>query len=140
MIDQSTNEASAQVSISKIATCMITATSASSSTIEAVKSFTNLASPPGPSANRAHIQELRIINLSIDAAFASGELSERERRYLGLMLRNSDPQLLRLAGAQQLQQPRPSQHSSAPLLPPAGLLQVLDERISHTLLKLYDES
>ncbi len=114
------------------------AIAAPASSMQAVKSFTNLASASAP--NRGDIRELRLINLSIDTAFASGELSERECRYLGLMLRNNDPQLLRLAGAQQLQPPRPSQHSPAQLLPPAGLLQVLDERISHALLKLYEES
>jgi hypothetical protein len=46
------------------------------------------------------------------------------------MLRNSDQQLLRFAALHQ--------HSpSATSLPAAGLLDVLDERISHALLQLY---
>jgi hypothetical protein len=75
--------------------------------------------------------EVNRITLSIDAALASGELSERERRYLRLMLRNRDEQLLRCARL------HPAPPSSASLLPAAGLLDVLDERISHALLRQY---
>jgi uncharacterized membrane protein len=69
---------------------------------------------------------LNRIEVSIDAAYTSGALSDRERRYLRLMLRNSDQQLLRLAAT-----------SSPPQLPAHALLQVLDERISYSLLQQY---
>jgi hypothetical protein len=80
---------------------------------------------PAPPA-RVPVQELNRIEVSIDAAYTSGALSDRERRYLRLMLRNSDQQLLRLAAT-----------SSPPQLPAHALLQVLDERISYSLLQQY---
>ena len=86
--------------------------------------------PPPP---RAATHELNRIERSIDSACSSGQLTERERRYLRLMLRNSDQQLLRFADLHQ--PPAPNAHAS--LLPAAGLLDVLDERISQALLQQY---
>jgi uncharacterized membrane protein len=76
-------------------------------------------------------QELSRASLIIEAAFASGELSERERRYLRIMLRNADQQLLRLVATQQMQPRAPASAASS------SLLDVLDERISHALLQQY---
>ena len=76
------------------------------------------------------------IERSIDSASSSGQLTVRERRYLRLMLRNSDQQLLRFADLHQ--PPAPTAHAS--LLPAAGLLDVLDERISQALLQQYGVS
>ena len=78
-------------------------------------------------------QELARVGRIIDDAFAAGDLSGRERRCLRLMLRNSDQQLLRFAVLHQ--------HSpSASWVQAGGLLDVLDERISHALLQHYRTS
>jgi hypothetical protein len=78
-------------------------------------------------------QELARVGRLIDDAFAAGDMSDRERRCLRLMLRNSDEQLLRFAVLHQ--------HSpSASWVQAGGLLDVLDERVSHALLQQYRKS
>lgn len=124
-----------------------------SGTAAAPLSCSSAATPasPGPPAripvqelNRIEVQELNRIEVSIDAAYTSGALSDRERRYLSLMLRNSDQQLLRLAATNgslvtTVSLSPPAAAASPPSLPAHALLQVLDERISHSLLQQYGQ-
>ncbi len=112
------------------------ATSAFSSSNDEATSLASQAPPP-----LAATRELNRIERSIDAACSSGELSERERRYLRLMLRNSDQQLLRFAAMHLQPQADPkSAHVTHTLLPAAQLLDVLDERISQALLQQYRDN
>jgi hypothetical protein len=112
------------------------ATSAFSSSNDEATSLASQAPPP-----LAATRELNRIERSIDAACSSGELSERERRYLRLMLRNSDQQLLRFAAMHEPPQADPqSAHVTHALLPAAQLLDVLDERISQALLQQYRDN
>ncbi len=111
-----------------------------SGTASALLSSTESSSGATPAPpTRASFQEFNRIQVSIDVAFTSGELSERERRYLRLMLRNSDQQLLRLAATHTcLASVSPAAAAICPpSLPAHALLQVLDDRISHSLLQLY---
>jgi hypothetical protein len=116
-----------------------------SGNVAAPLSCSSAATPatPAPPA-RIPVQELNRIEVSIDAAYTSGALSDRERRYLRLMLRNSDQQLLRLAATHgslvtSVSVSPPAAAASPPSLPAHALLQVLDERISHSLLQQYGQ-
>jgi hypothetical protein len=87
---------------------------------------TSLATPAhGSSKELTHVARI------IHSAHASGELSARERRYLRLMLRNEDQQLLRFAVT------RRGSDDSSLATDVSDLLDVLDERVSHALLQQY---
>jgi hypothetical protein len=90
---------------------------------------------PSQGPSQEFIAEFNLINRSIDAAYVEGELSARERRYLRLLLRNSDAQLL--LGARMHQRSVTGLADPASLLPACGLLDVLDERVSLALLQQY---
>jgi hypothetical protein len=92
---------------------------------------------PSQGPSQEFCAEFNLINRSINAAYVEGELSARERRYLRLMLRNSDAQLLLGARMHQRSVTWLADHAS--LLPACVLLDVLDERVSLALLQQYGE-